>query len=266
MKTITVIFVGLIAQVNQPGSFDNTAVVIDAPNHQCPRILISSDSKPVDPTDEWLLKESPPDPDCDPPLVRRPDELNTYVISAKNMSVRLSGTRGVFCDHPQDILDHLPRLKDVAPKCTRLKPSVRKRIPQRDVAWGFFDYRGGHLQAVDYLAKKLQYNKSGAQPFCAACRVTYVADLNGDSAILTFTDPTGTHVIRVPANSTIEIQNIPTINTGSHFHEFSRIFENCNDGDFTTVDETNDDCESSRICNASERAFPFADCTNSQYP
>jgi hypothetical protein len=253
MKTIIVVFAGLIAHVNQPLSFDNTAVLIRALDHEA-MILIPSDSVAENPADEWLLQ------------FERPDELNVYRIPLADRTVRLSGTRGVFCDRPQDILDHVPRLRSLAPTCGGLKEHVRERIPDAEFA-SFFDYRGGELKTIDYLRNQLKSTAANGDEHyqCASCRVAYAAELRDDHAVLTFKDASGTHKIVVPAGSKIEVQNSPVLNTGSHFHEFYKIFENCTADDTATVEESARPCVRSRICNP-VIPYPFGDCTNSQYP
>lgn len=254
MKTIFVIFVGLIAHVNQPGSFDNTAVLIRAGGH-VPLLLISADSKSVDPDDYWLLG------------FPRPDDVNDrYFIDLDNWSVTLSGTRGIFCNHPSEFLEHVPRLKTLLPKCGDLKKAVRDRQPNGEFA-AFFDFRGGHVETIDYLKKQLDYTPTGGTTFtrCASCRTRYVADLDGDSAVLTFKRGAETHKVRVPANTIIEVQNFPMVYSGSHFHEFFKLFENCPD-DAATVAKSTENCDQKRICNPTDPPFPFGDCTNSQWP
>jgi hypothetical protein len=254
---ITVLFVGLIAHVNQPRSLDNTAVLLVAPHHN-PQLLIPDTATMVDPDDDFLSKQP-----------RRDEVYDRYEIDVTDWRVRLSGTRGMFCDHPQEVLDTVPRLQHLAPKCS-LKQAVIDRQTGGPFA-AFFDYRGGRLGVADYLQKQLEFKpKAGGGPTfqCASCRMRYTAELEGNYAYLTLNKGTETHVIRVPANSTIEVSNVPDPNErpNSHFDLYYEIFENCtNDID---VLPSGTDCaqKQNHICNPGTPPYPFADCTNSQWP
>ncbi len=254
MKTITVLFVGLIAHVNQPGSLDNTAVMLIAPSHEA-KVLVPVEATPVDPDDDWLFTHPRPN-----------DVYDRYEIKVTGWTIRLSGTRGMFCDHPQDVLDHVPRLQSLTPKCRRLKQEVRDRKPGGPFA-SFFDYRGGRLYIADYLQMKLKYTPTDGGKVderCASCRLRYDADLTGDYAYLTFKKGSEVHTIRVPSNTVIEVDNFPKTKTNGHFDMFFEVFENCSSN--VDVEQSTSACDKKRICNPGMPPFPFGDCTNSQYP
>ena len=179
---IFIIFIGLIAQVNQPMSFDNTAVLLDAPDHEA-RLIIPVQSL-INP-DEWLKKQPTNGPNVE--------------IDLKGAAVRVTGTRGVFSDLRRNFTDASPGLKTIAPGC-KLRDEVRNRQIVPDELAAYVDFRGGHLFPHAYLPKKLSFTGTALEePRCTVCRTRYEAELRGNHVTLVFkkkvTNPDGTAAI-----------------------------------------------------------------------
>ncbi|HUP61519.1 MAG TPA: hypothetical protein VNA69_13985 [Thermoanaerobaculia bacterium] len=261
MKTITIIFIGLIAHVNQPWSFDNTAVVVNAHGHTANMSIPTS--AVVNHDDPWLRQW--------------PQINNSYVIPLKGLRVRLENTRGVFSDRSQTLIDSVPPLKKLAPTC-KLKREIVARAKTDDVV-AYIDYRGGRVSPDMFFAEKLVFEGTEWNDGrCVACRIRYDADLRGDEARLVFTDSDNEHVLRVAGNSTVEVQNAPTVGTGfsiagatsGHFGHHYSILQ-CDRAPVRPV--LNGVCDKPDVCltpSSTPTPFPtptpFGDCTGSNYP
>lgn len=282
MKTIIIIFFGLIVHVNQPDSFDDTAVLPAAPFH-VQKMLIPVGSV-LNPQDAWVQ--------------RQPQVGSNYEISLENLDVRLQGTTGTFCNKDA-IVTAVPKLPTISPRCGGLKRAVRERDNTSKLV-AYVDYGAGKLSVESYFPKKLGFGKDPDKDpqSCVACRVRYEGTLAGDEALLVFTEENGTtHEIRVSKGAQLEVQNLPEYMLGKHFHFHYEILNDCDDGTDTFIGK---DCTESAICDvaaqknaekahpleslvqkaagvlklhqllpfmhAHDEPFPLADCTNSQYP
>lgn len=165
---IAIIFIGLIVQVNQPMSFDNTAVLIAADEH-VQRLVIPWQS--VMNPDDWLNKQPRVGPDVE--------------IDLAGATVRVKGTRGVFSDLKDTFTNGSPSLHTISPGC-ELRDEVkdRKIIPGELAA--YVDFRGGEVMPESYLPKKLSFTGRDEDARCAVCRARYEADLRGDHVTLVF--------------------------------------------------------------------------------
>lgn len=164
---IAIIFIGLIVQVNQPMSLDNTMVLIAADHHN-PRLVIPFDSI-VNPN-EWLEKKR------NGPNVE---------IDLTGATVRVKRTRGIFSDVKKAFFDGSPSLRTLAPTC-RLRREVRNRQPVPGELAAYVDFRGGLILPAAYLPLQLSFTADEKDAFCAVCRVRYEADLRGDHATLIY--------------------------------------------------------------------------------
>jgi hypothetical protein len=273
MKTLVVIFFGLVSHVNQPWSLDNTAVLPAVHGHAAEmRVPMSA---VIDP-DPWLSQ------------FRR---QTMYVIPLEGMTVRIRNTRGMFSDKRPEFFSSVPRLKKLAPGC-KLSQAVRRRN-QSDHLAAFVDYRGGRLTTESFYAQKLILAGGDPTGTCVACKVRYEADLHDGEAQLIFARGNERHTVRVAGGSTLNVDNILRGDANpaeSHFGAAFSIFEGCASHDF----ERGDACDSSPLCdtlaeieaaevaNAAEMRvamvagdeqqetgpppFPGPDCTNSHYP
>jgi hypothetical protein len=261
MKTITIIFMGLIAHVNQPWSLNNTAVIPNAPGHRAEMKIPKG----------AMLNQ-------DDPWFKQKLNQETYVIPLQGIKVRVNKTRGVFSGLTPELIAAMPPLKTLAPLC-KLKDEVRKRTTTSNLA-SFIDYRGGRLSPDTYFSEKLVIEdtpwKNGR---CVVCRIRYEADLSGNEGEIVFTQADGTkHVARIATNSVLEVENTPVAGEGmnahdaaaaaegqSHFQEHYSIFKPCNRPKGLRSEEK---CDKKEICpfTAGLAPVPFADCTNSHYP
>jgi hypothetical protein len=261
---IAIIFIGLIVQVNQPWSLDNTAVLIAATQHE-PRLVIPFQSI-IDP-DDWLQKQR------NGPNVE---------IDLTDATVRVKKTRGVFCDVKDDFIKGSPSLRRLAPSC-KLRSEVRKRQPVSGELAAYVDFRGGRVMPEAYLPQQLSFKEDKKDPFCAVCRARYEADLRGDSATLVYKKKTRnaagveiveTHEINVSGGRSDQgsIPEIQVINRPTHFvaRHFERAFNiyigKCGSEIRPTV--TDSPCTESQLCKpegATDPADPGDDCTIDQH-
>ena len=267
MKTITIIFMGLIAHVNQPWSLNNTAVIPNAHGHQAemrvPKAAV------LNPQDPWIKQQR--------------IEHDSYVIPLQGLNVRVNKTRGVFAGLSPELIAAMPPLKALAPTC-KLKSEVRSRTVTPDLA-SFIDYRGGRLTPDTYFPKKLGIlNTPWSDGRCVVCKIRYEADLHGNEGEMVFIQGDGTkHTMILAGNSVLEVSNEPIPGAaetpdqiakdaespdGGHFQNHYSIFQPCNR---PTAVPSNKDCDKKEICavaaaSVAHAPFPLADCTNSHYP
>ena len=199
---IAIIFVGLIVQVNQPMSFDNTAVLIEAPEHLA-RLIIPLQSV-IDP-DEWLKQQPVKGPNVE--------------IDLKGATVRVQGTRGVFSDLKKEFKTASLGLGTVAPGC-KLRAEVRNRQIVCGELSAYVDFRGGEVVPDSYLPRKLSFTGDAKDGQCTVCRSRYEASLRGDSATLVFKKRVPksdgsvveeTHEIRIAGRQPRDRRGIPEI-------------------------------------------------------
>lgn len=261
---IAIIFIGLIVQVNQPMSFDNTAVLLGAAEHE-PKLVIPLQSI-IDP-DKWLQNQ--------------PKNGSDVEIDLQGATVRVKGTRGVFSDLKDAFTEGSPALRSLVPSC-ELRDEVRNRqiVPGKLAA--YVDFRGGAVLPEAYLPKKLSFTGKKEDGRCTVCRVRYEADLRGDHVTLVykkkFKKPDGTedverHEIHVAGGRPEEAGGVPHISVINRPpHAIARHFDlafniyvgKCGDsGNFRPL-VTESDCTEPKVCEAipyAGLADPGDDCT-----
>lgn len=259
MNTITIIFIGLIIHVNQPWSFDNTAVLPYQKDH---RAVLKIPKDAVESPSRWLKEEL---------------EGDTYEIELDGLNVRVEGTRGVFANKDRRFMESVPSLRSIAPKCARMRPEVVDRTRVSKEITSYVDYRGGKMTTTSsYLPWKLAFPRSAGAAWrkerCVACEVQYRAHLKNDEALLVISGGSdGEQKVRLKGNPVIEVSNMPKYD-GDHFIHHYNIFEsNC--AVLPAVTEKR--ClPESEVCNRAVRKrtdddsapAPGVDCTNSQWP
>ena len=188
---IFITIMGLIVQVNQPWSFDNTLVLIEAPGHQ-PRLSVPI-SAVMNPNDAWVKANTNGD---------------TLTIDLTGATVRVKGTRGVFSDLTDDFMNSSPRMATIAPGC-QLRPEVRRREILKGEIAAYVDFRGGKVEPDKYLKDQLSFN--GGPAACAVCTVRYSADLRGDHVTLVYKKATETHEVLVRGGDSADAAQVPQI-------------------------------------------------------
>lgn len=215
---IAIIFVGLIVQVNQPWSLDNTAVLPNAPGHKA----------------ELVIPKSALAVDGEIGQVPHTEVNGHIVIDLKNVDVRVRGTRGMFNRRTREYKEAVPSLKRVG-GCRGLHEAVRRRDQngKRDENGNpeiasFIDIRGGRMVPHTYGEKRLTFDGTDFQNRCAACSVMYEAELRDPTALLVFrvgnNDPVDVHLRK---GSEILVRNIPNEPTDGHFHHALGVFREC---------------------------------------
>lgn len=247
MKTLVIIFFGLMVHVNQPFSFDNT-LVIPRVEHHHPVLRIPQNAV-LNSEDPWVQQ-----------FLHDPED--EYVIPLEDRKLRIEGTRGVFSDKHPTFFAAAPRLRQLAQKC-KLRPEVRKRKITPELG-SYIDYRGGRLTTESYFPAMLEFESGPlAGKHCIACKTRYEADLRGERVQLTFADG---HVVVIAGNSAIEVDNVPppAETSGGHFSRTYAIFKGGCEGPRT---RRSDACRNTPICRFElPDPFPDADCTNTNYP
>jgi prepilin-type processing-associated H-X9-DG protein len=247
MKTLVIIFLGLMVHVNQPFSLDNT-VVIPRVEHHVPELRIPENAV-LNPQDPWV-KQFHHDPE---------DE---YVIPLRGRKFRIAGTRGMFSDKHSTFFAAAPRLGQLAQRC-ELRDEVRNRQITAELV-SYIDYRAGRLTVESYFPRMLEFESGPlAGKHCVACKTRYEADLRGDRAQLVFADG---HVVVIAGNSAIEVDNLPEPGETSTGH-FSRAYTIFKDGCEGPRAYPSGQCKNTPVCRFQvEPPFPDADCTNTNYP
>jgi hypothetical protein len=253
---IYIIFIGLIVQVNQPWSLDNTAVLPyghDATAHT-PTIEIPYTSI-VNPTAE--MKNA---------LVN-----GYYVVNLKGMDVRVEGIRGMFSTMSKELVDALVPLKKVTTGC-RLRREVRDRTLTDTKLASFIDYRGGWREPDLYLPKKLTFPNTDIINRCIVCSVKYTGTLRGDTATLAFKragDKEPSMRIQVKAGAEVIVRNRPKNPATKHFMHVFDIYEGCKTTQVPQppADECNlPNCrDTSRGTGPGHATAPGEDCTGGSH-
>jgi hypothetical protein len=257
MKTITIIFIGMIIHVNQPWSFDNTAVLPYEKDHVAElRIPVGAVVEP----DEWIKKK----------LNRSGD---TYVIALPGLDVRVKGTRGVFSRKRDDFMAAVPSLRKIAPKCGKLRPEVVDRKQVAEKLASYIDYRGGRVMPHTFLPLMLFFSGVGNEwktEHCVVCEVLYKAKLRHDEALLVIKGDGEPKRVHIAGDSTLEVHNLPKDGGDGHFIHHYNVFKPCEDA---KLPSTGGKCKSGTICaqamiddDGDDAPAPGEDCTNSQWP
>ena len=268
MKTLVIIFFGLVTHVNQPWSLDNTAVLPAAHGHAAEMSIPKS--AVIDPQ-PWLSQF---------------ERQTAYVIPLQGMNVRVKNTRGMFSDKRPEFFASVPRLKKLAPGL-KLSRAVRRRLGSEQLS-AFVNYRGGRLTTESFYAQKLILGSGDSSGTCVACKVRYEADLRDGEAQLVFIRGTEQNLVRIAGGSKLDVNNILTadaIPSESHLGSVFSIFDGGSSREF----ERGDACDQSPLCDGLEELeafeaamaveaplvegqsvgpapFPGPDCTNSHYP
>lgn len=265
---ILIIFVGLIAQVNQPWSFDNTAVIPVAEGH-IPTMSIPLHS--VIGPDKWVTDHAA--------------DGSTVVINLMHVKVRVTGTRGIFSDLMYDYVYGSVPVGTIAPTC-KLRKEVRNREYAEDIA-AYIDYRGGHMMPESYLRYQLSFeNTAWSIPRCAVCTAAYKAELRGDSATLLITEleeprpsnheprtpsASAIHTIKIAPGTEVIVRNLPERTVkGGHFHALLNIYEgHCSESPEPTVHLALP-CQNTNVCTSQTFHHglpdPGDDCTIIRHP
>ena len=253
MKTLVVIFFGLMVHVNQPFSLDNTVVIPYVEYHR-PKLRIP-DTAVVNFGDyAWVTGF--------------PNVDHFYVVPLTNLKFRIGNTRGLFSDVRQNFVDAAPPLHTLVPGC-QLRDEVRARkfVPSDLVS--FVDYRGGRITPESYFTDhKVSFPSTTTEwkyPRCVVCTTRYEAVLSSDNADLFFEDDQGKkYVVRIAGNSALEVTNLPDQSTNTnHFDRHYSIFK---PGCTPAPVKLDGQCTNTPGCPPPPTPFPDSDCTNSHYP
>lgn len=266
---IAIIFIGFIVQVNQPMSFDNTAVLVDAPEHQA-RLIIPMQSI-IDP-DEWLKKQPMNGPNVE--------------IDLDGATVRVQGTRGILSGLHDEFTNASLGLSRIAPGC-KLRPEVRNRQIVPGELSAYVDFRGGEVMPDSYLPTKLSFTKNEKDAKCTVCRVRYEATLHGAFATIVFKKtiqkPNGsvgeeTHEIRFAGRQPDDARGVPEITVSNmpphvmkhHFEKAFNIYVGQCASDAIHPIVTDQPCNESKLCPKLPKppgeAEPGDDCTIVRHP
>lgn len=257
---ITIIFFGLIVHVNQPLSLANTAVLPYAPYHAQ---ILHVPARALDDPNDSLIK--------DQQITTYDANADEYLINLNGFAVEVEGTRGIFSDLKQELVDSEPPLQKLAPTC-RLRTEVRNRTYVANDLVAYIDYRGGRLTPLNYYWNQLKFPDSSDQTLkngiCVNCKVQYEADLRGNTATLEFTDPNGKkHDLVIKGNSRLTVTNLldPKQKPMNHFDYHYKVLTNCD-----PVHGYRGNPCGKEYCPEGTRngdsPFPDADCTNSHFP
>jgi hypothetical protein len=229
---IAIIFVGLIVQVNQPWSFDNTAVLPKVPGHIAEMVIPHTAlANPLE------IEQLP----------NKRIEKGQVIIDLNGIDVRLRGTRGWFNRRTREYKESVPSLKKVG-GCRNLQDAVRRREQNRlqqddgtPALLSFVDIRGGRMSPHSYAPSKLSFEETDFQERCAACSVLYEAALHGNTATLVFhvgeaqsvnetkeSKATRTHEVHLRRGAELLVRNIPHDYLGDgHFPHAYVVFQQC---------------------------------------
>ncbi len=213
---VVIVFVGLMVQVNQPWSWDNTAVLPYADKHKAELVLPTAAL--VDPRE---ISEE----------FKDYRQVNGYfLIPLQGYDVRLKGTRGMFNRRGQDYIDATTPLSRVG-GCGRLLSDIRKRNQTEQIA-SFFDLRGGRMVPDTYLKQRISFDGTEFRNRCAVCSIRYEATIRGEEAVLVFTSMYGAvRRVRIRRGAQLVVRNVPNDkdSTGDHFQHLYSIYETCVD-------------------------------------
>lgn len=248
-KTLTILFSGLIAQVQLPNSTLSTAVLPNDGAHDAVLSFQAAQIVGPAPTDEFF-----PHP-----------ENGKYTIHLKRMHVEISGLVAEETDAAA-VHDLIPSLTKIA-SCKQLRNAVKKRTPTKTLG-AFVDYSGGKLMPDSYF-KKMAYVESVTGwdvPRCFPCWIRLVAPLLDDNATLIFVAAGKRHSVVLHGDAVISVTNLSRRDAllhkpKSHFENFYFIFsDRCRHEKIITAEL----CQrSDQLCLLEE---PDPDCTNSHYP
>lgn len=256
IKTLIIVFGGLVAHIQLPNSTVSTAALPIDKNHSATLAFFKDDIvlAPHEELDDWFGDFLGAD--------------GQYVIPLKGLHVKISGLDPKDTD-VEAVRDIMPSLLKVS-SCRKLKKSVVERTPDND--FGFVDYSGGVLMANTYFGS-MGYvpNVPGWDvPRCVPCEMQLITRVVDDLATLTFINKKGaTHYVSLRPGTRIKVSNsalpnvmVPGGHKVPHFETYSTLFS--------------DSCAMNRllggptcrkgglICRTP--TYPDPDCTNSHYP
>lgn len=256
-----IVFIGLIVQVNQPWSFDNTAVLPYAHGHVAELVVPASAL-----ADQGEVQNA----------FREARRVGDYfIIPLAGLDVRVTGTRGIFNKRSREYQRATPSLTKVG-RCSGLRPEILRRT-QTDKLASFVDVRGGRMVPHTYLACRLSFDGSDYDDRCSVCSTRYEASLRGQYATLVFTSMSSVRKVRVLKGSELRVRNVVSEETaGPHFRHVYDLYEKC-ETPLTPIDTGR--C-SKEICDFATAypenpplsygegpAYPStADCTISEHP
>jgi hypothetical protein len=212
---IAIVFVGLIVQVNQPWSLDNTAVLPFVESHTAELVI----PRPAlaDPREVANL-----------PIPH--EEKNEHVIiQLKDVDVRVRGTRGMFNRRTREYKDAVPSLKKVG-GCRKLRNTVRRREQDGPMAHAsFVDLRGGRMVPHRYVPNQLSFGNTDFQKRCTACSVMYQAELRNETAtlVLRMGEDQPAYELHLKKGAQILVRNIPPEPVDGHHEHAYVVFEQC---------------------------------------
>jgi len=247
-KTLTILFSGLIAQVQLPNSTLSTAVL---PNDGAHDALLSFQATQI---------VGPPPND---PFFPKPKN-GKYTIQLKRTHVEISGLVAEETDGAP-VHDLIPSLTTI-PSCKTLRTAVKKRTPTETLG-AFVDYSGGKLMPLSYFTKMAYVEgvMGWDVPRCFPCWIQLVAPLLDDNVTLIFIAEGKRHSVVLHGDVEISVTNLPRHarkhKPKSHFENFYSIFSDSCTHEKIIVAEP---CQrSDQLCMLAE---PDPDCTNSHYP
>jgi hypothetical protein len=248
-KTLTILFSGLIAQVQLPNSTLSTAVLPNDGAHDAVLSFQAAQIVGPPPTDEFFP----------------PPKNGEYTIHLKRMHVEISGLAAGETDGSA-VHDLIPSLTKIA-SCKKLRTEVKKRTPTERLG-AFVDYSGGELMPRSYFTR-MAYVESVTGwdvPRCFPCWIQLVTPLLDDNMTLIFIAEGKRHSVVLHGDAEISVTNLYPPHARqhkpkSHFENFYSIFsDSCEHQKIIAAEP----CQrSDQLCMLEE---PDPDCTNSHYP
>lgn len=254
IKTLIIVFGGLIAHVQLPNSTTSTAALPIDRHHSATLAFLKEDV---------VLGEGE---ELDEFFEHNLGGSGQYVIPLKGVHVKISGLEAKETD-PQAVRDMIPSLTKVS-SCKKLKKTVLNRTPDKD--FGFVDYSGGALMANTYFGSMgyVPDVPGWDVPRCMPCEMQLITQVVDDYATLSFITRNGkTHVVSLRAGARVRVSNsLDPISTGGHkpphFETYSTLFsDTCSMNHL----QAGPPCrKGGMVCR--QPAEPDPDCTNSHYP
>jgi hypothetical protein len=216
---VAIIFVGLIVQVNQPWSLDNTAVLPNVDDHTAEMVIQLNDLA----VPQEVLQ-----------VGGQAANNNTVVVPLKGVDVRVRGTKGMFNRRTREYRESVPSLKRVG-QCRTLQEQVRNREQSEALAGaGFVDIRGGRMVPHSFAPARMSFQGTDFQNRCAACSVMYEASIRGETALLEFRITPEQHAGKAPPyevhlkkGAELLVRNAPNKYVPPHFEHTYKVFQDC---------------------------------------
>lgn len=247
-STLTIIFVGLIAHVQLPGTTLSTAVLPEDHEHRAVLTFQRADVSGI-PLPEWC---SPFQPVCRIPLA--------------NTHVKISGLPRVKTDLT-GVEEVIPSLTTVA-TCKYLASAVVRREPT-PVLTAFVDYSGGSLAPRSYFKKMgaISDLPGWDVPRCLGCEIEYKATLLDDKATVTLIRGKDERQIVFQSGAELIVSNNyrnADTATSSLLPPFLSYFEIFEDTCQIPTIDADGECQRGAVCNIPE--LPGPSSTQSRFP